>query len=155
DPHPAAADCRRREFARRHRPVVGDVRNLRKRRKSCMNAAKDKPRHFLDLSDFDSATLNGIIAAARARKDRRGRRPAGEPDGDAPLKDRVLALVFAQPSTRTRISFDLAMQQLGGRSMMLTGTEMQLGRGETVGDTARVLSRYVDAVMIRTLDHEM
>jgi len=120
-----------------------------------MSAPSRGPRHFLDLADFDTATLNLLIAAARGRKERRGKRPTAAPDDDAPLKDRTLALVFAQPSTRTRISFDLAMQQLGGRSMMLTGTEMQLGRGETVGDTARVLSRYVDAVMIRTLDHEM
>jgi ornithine carbamoyltransferase len=107
------------------------------------------------LTDFDTATLSGIIAAARARKDRRAGRPKVECDADAPLKDRMLALIFDKPSTRTRISFDLAMQQLGGRTMMLTGAEMQLGRGETVGDTARVMSRYVDAIVIRTLDHEM
>jgi ornithine carbamoyltransferase len=112
-------------------------------------------RHFLDLTDFDTATLNSIIAAARARKDKRGARPKVEADADAPLKDRMLALIFDKPSTRTRVSFDLAMQQLGGRTMMLTGAEMQLGRGETIGDTARVMSRYVDGIVIRTLDHEM
>jgi ornithine carbamoyltransferase len=120
-----------------------------------VSSSNKVPRHFLDLTDFDTATLNAIIAAARARKDRRGNRPKLAADDDAPLKDRMLALIFDKPSTRTRISFDLAMQQLGGRCIMLTGAEMQLGRGETVGDTARVLSRYVDAVMIRTLDHEM
>ncbi len=114
-----------------------------------------KPRHFLDLTDFDTATLNSIIAAARARKVGRGARPKVAADDDAPLKDRMLALIFDKPSTRTRVSFDLAMQQLGGRTMMLTGAEMQLGRGETIGDTARVMSRYVDGIVIRTLDHEM
>ena len=111
-----------------------------------MSSTAAGPRHFLDLTDFDTATLNGIVGRARARKDRRGKRPSSQADADAPLKDRMLALIFDKPSTRTRISFDLAMQQLGGRCMMLTGAEMQLGRGETIGDTARVLSRYVDAV---------
>ena len=72
-----------------------------------------------------------------------------------PLSGRILTMVFDQPSTRTRVSFDVAMQHLGGHTMMLTGTEMQLGRGETVGDTARVLSRYIDIIMIRTLDHAL
>ena len=67
----------------------------------------------------------------------------------------MLALIFEKPSTRTRISFDVGMQELGGRCIMLTGHEMQLGRGETIADTARVLSRYVDAIMIRTLGHDM
>src|SRR6266404_9735813 len=113
------------------------------------------PRHFLDLADFDSATLKGVIAAARRRKDRREGMPRGTPDADAPLEGRMLALIFERPSTRTRISFDVGMQQLGGKTIMLTGAEMQLGRGETMADTARVLSRYVDAIMIRTLDQDM
>ena len=71
-----------------------------------------------------------------------------------PLAGKTLAMIFDKPSTRTRVSFDVAMRQLGGESIMLTGQEMQLGRGETIADTARVLSRYVDAIMIRTLDHE-
>ncbi len=79
----------------------------------------------------------------------------GTPDADPPLKGRVLALIFDKHSTRTRISFDVGMRQLGGTTMMLTGPEMQLAREETIADTARVLSRYVDAVMIRLLDHEM
>ncbi|HEX5282059.1 MAG TPA: ornithine carbamoyltransferase [Micropepsaceae bacterium] len=111
------------------------------------------PRHFLDLSDLDRATLRGIIAEARRRKNARSGSPRGTADRDAPAKGRMLALIFDRPSTRTRISFDLGMQQLGGHSITLTGAEMQLGRGETIGDTARVLSRYVDAIMIRTLGH--
>jgi ornithine carbamoyltransferase len=112
------------------------------------------PRHFLDLTDFGPATLRGLIASARRRKNARVGLPKGAPDADAPLQGRMLALIFERPSTRTRISFDVAMQELGGTTIMLTGAEMQLGRGETIGDTARVLSRYVDAIMIRTLDHQ-
>jgi ornithine carbamoyltransferase len=104
-------------------------------------------RHFLDLIDIPSSELRGIIAAGRAMKGRRVR-AAG------PLAGQTLAMVFDKPSTRTRVSFDVAMSQLGGHSIMLTGQEMQLGRGETIADTARVLSRYVDAIMIRTLDHQ-
>src|SRR4029078_11717428 len=74
---------------------------------------------------------------------------------DRPLEGKVLAMVFDKPSTRTRVSFDVGMRELGGETLMLTGKEMQLGRGETIADTARVLSRYVDAIMIRTLDHAM
>src|SRR5262249_48546362 len=100
------------------------------------------PRHFLDLCDFDGATLKNLIAAARRRKDRREGMPRGTPDADAPLQGRMVALIFERPSTRTRISFDVGMQQLGGKTIMLTGAEMQLGRGESIADTARVLSRY-------------
>jgi ornithine carbamoyltransferase len=113
------------------------------------------PRHFLDLSEFDGATLKRVIEAARRRKKARGGMPRGAVDKDAPLEGRMLAMIFEKPSTRTRISFDVGMQELGGRTIMLTGTEMQLGRGETIADTARVLSRYVDAIMIRTLNHKM
>ena len=74
--------------------------------------------------------------------------------GVAPLAGKTLAMIFDKPSTRTRVSFDVAMRQLGGDAIVLTGQEMQLGRGETIADTARVLSRYVDAIMIRTLDHD-
>ncbi|MEJ1969220.1 MAG: ornithine carbamoyltransferase [Rhizomicrobium sp.] len=112
-------------------------------------------KHFLDLADFDAGTLNGLIASARRRKDARAGLAKGEADADKPLAGRMLALIFDKPSTRTRISFDVGMQQLGGSTIMLTGTEMQLGRGETMADTARVLSRYVDAIMIRTLDQDM
>ncbi len=112
------------------------------------------PRHFLDLADFDSTTLKSLIASARRRKDARVGAPRGLIDKDAPLEGRMLALIFEKPSTRTRISFDVGMRELGGESIMLTGAEMQLGRGESIADTARVLSRYVDGIMIRTLNHE-
>ena len=114
-----------------------------------------KPRHFLDLSDHDSATLKAIIADARKRKLGRTGLPKGKPDADQPLNGKVLAMIFDKQSTRTRISFDMAARQLGGGTLMLTGNEMQLAREETIADTARVISRYVDAVMIRLLDHEM
>ena len=121
-----------------------------------MNAPlKNKPRHFLDLSDHDSATLKAIIADARKRKLARSGLPKGMPDTDQPLNGKVLAMIFDKQSTRTRISFDMAARQLGGSTLMLTGNEMQLAREETIADTARVISRYVDAVMIRLLDHEM
>ncbi|TIO06923.1 MAG: ornithine carbamoyltransferase, partial [Mesorhizobium sp.] len=71
-----------------------------------------------------------------------------------PLEGKVLAMIFDKPSTRTRVSFDVGMRQLGGETIMLTGTEMQLGRSETIADTAKVLSRYVDAIMIRTTSHD-
>ena len=121
-----------------------------------MNAPlKNKPRHFLDLSDHDGATLKAIIADARKRKLARSGLPKGMPDADQPLNGKVLAMIFDKQSTRTRISFDMAARQLGGSTLMLTGNEMQLAREETIADTARVISRYVDAVMIRLLDHEM
>ncbi len=112
------------------------------------------PRHFLDLSDFDGATLKRLVEAARRRKKARVGLSRGAVDKDAPLQGHVLAMIFEKPSTRTRISFDVGMQELGGSTIMLTGAEMQLGRGETIADTARVLSRYVDAIMIRTLHHK-
>jgi ornithine carbamoyltransferase len=103
-------------------------------------------RHFLDLIDISSHELRAMIAAGRAMKTRPATRRLA-------LAGRTLAMIFDKPSTRTRVSFDVAMRQLGGGTIVLTGQEMQLGRGETIGDTARVLSRYVDAIMIRTLDH--
>jgi ornithine carbamoyltransferase len=108
------------------------------------------PRHFLDLYRIPVETLKALLlrAATLKRLPRVSARPL-------PLAGRTLALIFDKPSTRTRISFDVGMQQLGGMTVMLTGAEMQLGRGETVGDTARVLSRYVDAIMIRALPPEM
>src|ERR1700743_1213861 len=112
-------------------------------------------KHFLDLADHDSATLKALIADARARKDARKDQPKGTVDKDAPLKGRMLAMIFDKQSTRTRVSFDVGMRQLGGSTMMLSGSDMQLAREETIGDTARAMSRYVDAIMIRLLDHEM
>jgi ornithine carbamoyltransferase len=126
-----------------------------------MNAPAEKalmsnmPRHFLDLSDHSGETLKAMIADAKKRKLARLGLPRGVPDADAPLAGRVLAMIFDKQSTRTRISFDVGARQLGGTTLMLTGSEMQLAREETIADTARVLSRYVDAVMIRLLDHEM
>ena len=111
--------------------------------------------HFIDLSDFDTATLRAMLTEAKQRKEARLGLPRGAPDADAPLRGRVLALIFDKHSTRTRISFDVGMQQLGGTTIMMSGRDMQLAREETIADTARVLSRYVDAVMIRLLDHDM
>src|SRR5262249_24168354 len=105
-------------------------------------------RHFLDLIDIPSAELRRMIAASRVMKERRAR-------AAKPLERRTLAMVFDKPSTRTRVSFDIAMRQLGGDVIVLPGHDMQLGRGETIADPAGVLSRYVDAIMIRTLDHRM
>ena len=109
-------------------------------------------RHFLDLCDISSADLRGIIDDARAVKEARAGRPKAALDDDRPLTGRMIALIFEKPSTRTRVSFDVGIRQLGGQTMVLSGTEMQLGHGETVADTARVLSRYVDAIMIRTFE---
>src|SRR5215203_2025186 len=109
-------------------------------------------RHFLDLSDFSGGELRRVLDAAAAIK---ARRRKGESPSERPLAGKVLAMVFDKPSTRTRVSFDVGMRELGGETIMLTGAEMQLGRGETIADTARVLSRYVDIVMIRILDDGM
>jgi len=107
------------------------------------NDAVAGPRHFLDLRDFDTATLRHMLDIAAGFKGAHG-------VSSRPLAGRTLALVFEKPSTRTRVSFEVAMRQLGGDVIVLSAKEMQLGRGETVADTARVLSRYVDAIMLRT-----
>jgi ornithine carbamoyltransferase len=109
------------------------------------------PRHFVDLIDIAPQELRAIIEDSRAMK-RGGRNGCS---GDGKVVGRMLAMIFDKPSTRTRVSFDVAMRQLGGETILLTGQDMQLGRGETVADTARVLSRYVDAIMVRTLDHDL
>ncbi len=108
-------------------------------------------RHFLDLIELPAGELRAIIEAARVMK-AQGKAPGAS--RERPLAGKTLAMIFDKPSTRTRVSFDIAMRQMGGDTIILTGQEMQLGRGETIADTARVLSRYVDAIMIRTLDHE-
>ena len=105
-------------------------------------------KHFLDLSAMTSADLRSILEDAKTRKQAT---KAGT--ADKPLAGKMLAMIFEKPSTRTRVSFDVGMRQLGGETLFLSGTEMQLGRAETIGDTAKVLSRYVDAIMIRTTDH--
>jgi ornithine carbamoyltransferase len=112
------------------------------------------PRHFLDLWRIDGAALRAILNDAKARKAARKGWPQGRPDPDAPAAGRTLAMVFEKNSTRTRFSFDGAIRQLGGASIIATANDMQLGRGEPVEDTARVLSRMVDAVMIRANSHE-
>ncbi len=111
-------------------------------------------RHFLDIHRHDASTLRAILDDALARKKARAGWPKGRVDADAPAKDRVLAMIFEKNSTRTRFSFDAAIRQLGGASIIANASDMQLGRGEPVEDTARVLSRMVDAVMIRANSHE-
>src|SRR5690242_21493505 len=111
------------------------------------------PRHFLDLSSAGADGLAAILADALDRKAARAGWPKGKADADAPLVGRVLAMIFEKNSTRTRVSFDMAMRQLGGTTIVMDAGSMQLGRGETVADTARVLSRFADAIMIRTDDH--
>jgi ornithine carbamoyltransferase len=111
------------------------------------------PRHFLDLNAVSGEELRTILDLSKALKARRKAAPQ-DAMRDAPLAGKTLAMIFDKPSTRTRVSFDVAMRQLGGEPIMLTGQEMQLGRGETIADTARVLSRFVDAIMIRILNHE-
>ncbi len=105
------------------------------------------PRHFLDLRDFDTGTLRQMLDVAAHYKKARGvsSRAMGRP-----LAGKTLALIFEKPSTRTRVSFEVGMRQLGGEAIVLSGSDMQLGRGESAADTARVLSRYVDAIMLRT-----
>ncbi len=110
-------------------------------------------RHFLDLSDAGTDALAAMLNDAIERKRIRTGWPKGLPDDDTPLRGRVLAMVFEKNSTRTRVSFDMAMRQLGGTALVLDAGTTQLGRGETIADTARVLSRMVDAIMIRTDDH--
>ena len=106
------------------------------------------PRHFLDLDEISKEDLRHILKVSAEMKTR-GQNAASS---DLPLAGKTLAMIFDKPSTRTRVSFDVAMRHLGGEAILLTGQEMQLGRGETLADTARVLSRYVDAIMIRILD---
>jgi ornithine carbamoyltransferase len=107
------------------------------------------PRHFLDLDRLDAGTLRQILTLADAHKRK-------QPPGGAarPLEGKTLAMIFEKPSTRTRVSFEVGIRQLGGDAVILTPNDTQLGRGETIGDTARVLSRYVDAIMIRTTAHQ-
>jgi len=107
-------------------------------------------RHFVDIDALDGATLRDILEEAKARKAARVGKGKAEVDEGRPLDGKLLAMVFEKPSTRTRISFDVAMRQLGGQTIIANSADMQLGRGETIADTARVLSRYVDIIMLRT-----
>ncbi len=111
-------------------------------------------RHFLDIRDFSREELLAILAEAKRRKAARAGKPKGAPDDDAPLSGHSLAMIFEKPSTRTRFSFDAGMRQLGGETLVFNADDMQIGRGESIADTARVISRMVDAIMIRTFGHE-
>ncbi len=108
--------------------------------------------HFLDIHKTGAADLRNMIDQAGAMKQARLGRPKAALDDEQPLKDHMVALIFEKPSTRTRVSFDVGVRQMGGQTMVLSGKDMQLGHGETIADTARVLSRYVDMIMIRTFD---
>ena len=111
-------------------------------------------KHFLDIHKTDPAELRKIIDTARTIKTARQGQPKGTPDTDQPLAGHMVALIFEKPSTRTRISFDVGVRQMGGETMVLSGADMQLGHGETIADTARVLSRYVDLIMMRTFEED-
>ena len=108
--------------------------------------------HFLDIDKSKPESLRGIINTALEMKQARVGLPKGTLDADQPLSGQMVALIFEKPSTRTRVSFDVGVRQMGGQTMLLSGTDMQLGHGETIADTARVLSRYVDLIMIRTFE---
>ena len=112
-------------------------------------------KHFLELSDVGSNGLAAILNDAQARKAARSGQPEGWVDADAPLKDRVLAMIFEKNSTRTRVSFDMAMRQLGGSALIMDAGTTQIGRGESIADTARVLGRMADAIMVRTDDTDV
>ena len=111
-------------------------------------------QHFLDLHKTDAGDLRQIIDQAQTMKNARAGRPKGALDDDLPLAGHMVALIFEKPSTRTRISFDVGVRQMGGQTMVLSGADMQLGHGETIADTARVLSRYVDLIMMRTFEED-
>ncbi len=111
-------------------------------------------RHFLDLATPGRAALRAILDEAHRRKAARAGYPKGRPDDDAPLAGHNLAMIFEKPSTRTRFSFDIGMRQLGGSAIVSSSGDMQLGRGETIADTARVMSRFVDCIMLRSDKHE-
>ena len=110
-------------------------------------------RHFVNLSDAGGDAIAAMLNDGLDRKAARAGWPKGLADSDAPLAGRVLAMIFEKSSTRTRVSFDMAMRQLGGSALVMEAGSMQLGRGETIADTARVLSRMADAIMLRTDDH--
>jgi len=111
--------------------------------------------HFLDIHKTAPAELRHILDHAGSMKAARGTAPRGAPDSEQPLAGRMVALIFEKPSTRTRVSFDVGVRQMGGQTMVLSGADLQLGHGETIADTARVLSRYVDLIMIRTFDESV
>ncbi|MEY8117101.1 ornithine carbamoyltransferase [Falsihalocynthiibacter sp. BN13B15] len=108
--------------------------------------------HFLDIHKTDPADLRGMIEQAHTMKKARAGLPKGTLDAEQPLAGQMVALIFEKPSTRTRVSFDVGVRQMGGQTLVLSGSDMQLGHGESIADTARVLSRYVDLIMIRTFE---
>ena len=112
-------------------------------------------KHFLDIHKTDPIALRGILDDAVAMKTARVGQPRGALDAQQPLDGHMVAMIFEKPSTRTRVSFDVGVRQMGGQTMVLSGSDMQLGHGETIADTARVLSRYVDLIMIRTFDESV
>ncbi|MEJ6402755.1 ornithine carbamoyltransferase [Yoonia sp. 2307UL14-13] len=111
-------------------------------------------KHFLDIDVTPAEDLKAIVTQAMTMKKAREGQPKGTPDAEQPLANHMVALIFEKPSTRTRVSFDVGVRQMGGQTMVLSGTDMQLGHGETIADTARVLSRYVDLIMIRTFEEQ-
>ena len=111
-------------------------------------------KNFLNISDTSIQDLKGILEQAKTMKTARIGLPKGACDEGRPLSQHIVALVFEKPSTRTRTSFDVGVRQLGGQPILLSSTEMQLGQGETISDTARVLSRYVDLIMLRTFESQ-
>jgi ornithine carbamoyltransferase len=111
-------------------------------------------KHFLNINEMSTEDLTGILKHAQKMKNARVNLPKGTYDEGQPLSQHIVALVFEKPSTRTRTSFDVGVRQLGGQPMLLSGTEMQLGQGESISDTARVLSRYVDLIMLRTFESQ-
>src|SRR5690606_16221364 len=145
-----AAPARHRRCGNRRilRQAVSRSFRLRDAGAGAMNG-----RHFLNLADAGGDAIAAMINDAQDRKAARRGWPKGRVDADAPLDGRVLAMVFEKNSTRTRVSFDIAIRQLGGSSLVLDAASTQLGRGESIADTARVLSRMADAIMIRTDDH--
>ncbi|MEY8096989.1 ornithine carbamoyltransferase [Falsihalocynthiibacter sp. S25ZX9] len=108
--------------------------------------------HFLDIHKTDPADLRAMIEQAHTMKKARAGLPKGTLDAEQPLAGQMVALIFEKPSTRTRVSFDVGVRQMGGQTLVLSGSDMQLGHGESIADTARVLSRYVDLIMIRTFE---
>src|SRR4029079_17908756 len=145
----AAADHRRRRRGRCARPPRPGLHAPGTGRREG-SGGMSSPRHFLDLAEFSGAELRRVLDAASTMKSSRVK---GQPPKERPLAGKVLAMIFDKPSTRTRVSFDVGMRELGGETIMLPATEMQLGRSETIADTAKVLSRYVDIIMIRTTTH--
>ena len=111
--------------------------------------------HFLDIHKTEVSDLRNIIGQAKSMKVARAGLPKATLDADTPLANHMVALIFEKPSTRTRVSFDMGVRQMGGQTMVLSGSDLQLGHGETIADTARVLSRYVDMIMIRTFDESV